>query len=87
MMSSTWQQEEPMALYDNSRDPVPGSPAPLNRYGGRYLWLLLAALIAIVLVMSMTREAPHTTDITKSAPAAVEPVTPAPTAPAPSTAP
>jgi multidrug resistance efflux pump len=78
MMSSTWQQEEPMALYDNSRDPVPGSQAPLDRYGGKYLWLLLAALVAIVLVMSMTSEAPRTTDATKSASSVIEPVTPAP---------
>jgi hypothetical protein len=77
-----------MALYDNSRDPIPGDRAPLDRSAGaRYFWLLLAALAAIVLVMSMTREAPHTTDITKSAPAAIEPVTPTPTTPAPSTKP
>jgi hypothetical protein len=89
MMSSTWQQEEPMALYDNSRDPMPGSPAPLDRYGGRYLWLLLAALVAIVLVMSMTSEAPRTTDVKNTVPSVVEPVTPAPspTMPAPSTTP
>ena len=76
-----------MALYDNSRDPIPGDRAPVDRYGARYFWLLLAALTAIVLVMSMTREAPHTTDITKSAPAAIEPVTPTQTTPAPSTKP
>ena len=76
-----------MALYDNSRDPMPGDRAPIDRSGARYFWLLLAALAAIVLVMSMTREAPHTTDITKSAPSAVEPVTPAPITPAPSTKP
>ena len=77
-----------MALYDNSRDPMPGDRASVDRTGARYFWLLLAALAAIVLVMSMTREAPHTTtDITKSAPSAVEPVTPAPITPAPSTKP
>ena len=64
-----------------------GDRAPVDRYGARYFWLLLAALAAIVLVMSMTREAPHTTDITKSAPAAIEPVTPTQTTPAPSTKP
>lgn len=42
-----------MALYDNSRDAT-GSRFPLSRFGGGYLWLLLAALITIVLVMSMT---------------------------------
>lgn len=78
-----------MALYDNSRDPARGSPAPLDRYGGRYMWLLLAALVAIVLVMSMTPDATHKTDITRPEPSAVAPVTPvpAPTTPAPSTKP
>ena len=67
-----------MALYDNSHDPMPGSQAPLDRYGGKYLWLLLAALVAIVLVMSMTSETPRKTNATTTAPAAVEPVTPPP---------
>lgn len=78
-----------MALYDNSRDPTPGNPTPLDRYGGRYMWLLLAALVAIVLVMSMTPDATHKTDITRPELSAVAPVTPAPAPmmPAPSTKP
>lgn len=63
-----------MALYDNSRDAA-GSRFPLSRFGGGYLWLLLAALITIVLVMSMTPEtAPPAGDTP-----AVTPVIPPPT--------
>jgi hypothetical protein len=53
------------------------------------MWLLLAALVAIVLVMSMTPDATHKTDITRPESSAVAPVTPAPapTMPAPSTKP
>jgi hypothetical protein len=63
-----------MALYDHSRDAA-GSRFPLSRFGGGYLWLLLAALVAIVLVMSMT---PVTTPPVGDAPA-VTPVIPPPT--------
>ena len=63
-----------MALYDNSRGAT-GSRFPLSRFGGGYLWLLLAALVAIVLVMSMT---PVTTPPAGDA-TAVAPATPAPT--------
>ena len=63
-----------MALYDNSRDAT-GGRFPLSRFGGGYLWLLLAALVAIVLVMSMT---PAKTPTAGEA-TAVTPMTPAPT--------